>query len=170
MTNTTNTVRVTKAQKYNAAIALLEGKAPVVIPGKDDKLGVTMDAQYLCDFFKSEIALLAKKNTTTGEKKLTKTQLANENFKKAILAHLAANPALIVTATDIYEFLRSTYPSEVWSNQRAASLLNAMCNKLDKDTGELLVEGKLNRIEGKGKTKTTFQIKPEYAVIADDAE
>lgn len=166
---TTNTVRVTKAQKYSAAIALLEGKSPVVVPAKDDKLGVTMDAEYICDFLKAEIALLAKKNTATGEKKLTSAQKANEGFKKSILAHLAANPALVVTATDIYEYLRATYPAEVWSNQRAASLLNAMSDKYDKDTKELISEGKLNRVEGKGKTKTTFQIKPEYAV-PEDAE
>lgn len=166
---TTNTVRVTKAQKYTAAIALLEGKEPVTIPGKDDKLGVTMDAKYLCDFFRAEMALLAKKNTTTGgNKKLTKAQQANEEYKGVILSFLRENPSLIVTATDVMEkVLRPAYPQEMWSNQKAASLLNAMSDKHDKDTGELVSEGKLTRIEGKGKNKTTFQIKPEYAAEAD---
>lgn len=172
MSNNTNTIRVTKAQKYRAAIALLEGKDPVVIPGKDDKAGVTMDAEYLCKFFTDELALLAKKNTTTsGNKKLTKAQEKNEVYKNVILAYLSANPALLVTATDIMEnVLRPAYPSELWSNQKAAALLNAMCDKYDKDSGELVSEGKLNRVEGKGKAKTTFQIKPEYVAIPDGVE
>ena len=166
-----DTIRVTKAQKYNAAIALLEGKPAVAIPSKDGKAGVTMDAEYLCDFFRAELALLAKKNTTTsGNKKLTKQQEKNEQFKSFLLAHLRNNPDLLITATDAYELLRANYPAEVWSNQRAASLLNAMCDKYDKDTQELVSEGKLLRTEGKGKTKTTFQIKPEWHTPAEDDE
>ena len=168
--STTNTIRVTKAQKYNAAIALLEGKPAVTVPGKDDKAGVTMDANYLCEFFRAELALLAKKNTTTsGNKKLTKAQEKNEEYKGVILSYLSANPTLIVTATDVMEkVLRPTYPAEIWSNQKAAALLNAMCDKYDKDSGELVSEGKLNRVEGKGKAKTTFQIKPEYVTVEDE--
>ena len=168
--STTNTVRVTKAQKFDGIIALLEGKNPVSIPGKDDKAGVKMDAAYLVEFCKAEKALLAKKNTTTnGNKKLTKAQEKNEEYKGVILSYLAAQPTLIVSATDVMEkVLRPTYPAEVWSNQKAASLLNALCDKFDKDSGELVSEGKLNRIEGKGKTKTTFQIRPEYAVEAEN--
>lgn len=166
-----NTVRVTKAQKYNAAIALLEGKPAVSIPGKDDKAGITMDAGYLCDFFRAELALLAKKNTTTsGNKKLTSQQKKNEQFKQFLLAHLRNNADLLITATDAYELLRANYPEEIWSNQRAASLLNAMSDKYDNDTHELVSEGKLFRTKGKGKTKTTFQIKPEYVVEVEDAE
>ena len=169
---TTNTVRITKAQKYDGIIALLEGKSAISIPGKDDKAGVTMDATYLMEFCKAEKALLAKKNTTAGgNKKLTKNQEKNETFKKVILSYLAANPALVVTATDVMEkVLRPTYPAEIWSNQKAASLLNALCDKVDKDSGEIVSEGVLDRIEGKGKTKTTFKIKSEYAVEAEDAD
>lgn len=167
----TNTVRVTKSQKYDGIIALLEGKEPVFIPGKDDKLGVKMDAAYLVEFCKAEKALLAKKNTTADgtKKKLTKAQEKNEEYKGVILSYLAGNPKLIVTATDVMEkVLRPAYPAEVWSNQKAASLLNALSDKVDKDTKELISEGPLNRIEGKGKTKTTFQIKPEYAAEVED--
>ena len=167
--STTNTVRITKSQKFDAIIALLEGKEPMVVPGKDDKVGVTLDAKYLCGFCRDEKALLKKKNTSTdGKKKLTKAQEKNEEYKGVILSYLAANPTLVVSATDVMEnLLRPTYPAELWSNQKAASLLNAMSDKYDKDSGELLSEGKLNRIEGKGKNKTTFQIKPEYAAVAE---
>lgn len=165
--STTNTVRITKSQKYNAAIVLLEGGNPVVIPGKDGKAGVTMDAAYICDFFRDELALLAKKNTNTGDKKkLTKAQEKNEQYKALILSHLRANPSLMVTATDMYDVLRNAYPDELWSNQKSAALLNALSDKLDPDTGELISVGPLNRVQGRGKNKTTFQLKPEY--VAED--
>ena len=171
-TTNTNTIRVTKAQKYNAAIALLEGKAPTVIPGKDDKVGVTMDADYLCEFFRSELALLAKKNTTTsGNKKLTKAQEKNEEYKGVILSYMAAHPTAVMSATDVMEkVLRPAYPAELWTNQKSASLLNALSDKYDKETGELVSEGKLNRVQGKGKNSTTFQIKPEYIGVTEDGE
>lgn len=172
MNTNTNTIRVTKAQKYNAAIALLEGKEPVVLPGKDDKAGVTMDAAYLTEFFKAELALLAKKNTTSsGNKKLTKAQQENEGYKANILAFMSANPNRLMTATDVMnEVLVPAYPKVTWSNQKAAALLNAMADKFDKDTGELVSAGKLDRVEGKGKAKTTFQIKPEYVAEVEDSE
>lgn len=169
--STTNTVRVTKAQKYSAAIALLEGKPAVTIPGKDDKAGVTMDKDYLCDFFRAEMAQLAKKNTTTGTKKLTKAQEKNEEYKGVILTYMAANPNAVMSATDVMEkVLRPAYPAELWTNQKVASLLNALSDKYDKETSELVSEGKLNRVQGKGKNNTTFQIKPEYAVTIEDGE
>lgn len=173
MSDTTiNTVRVTKAQKYSAIIALLEGKSAVTIPGKDDKQGVTLDAAYLCDFIRNELELLNKKNQagSNGAKKLTKAQEKNEEYKAVILRYLAENPTLIVTATDIMEkLLRSAYPNEVWSNQKVAALMNAMADKYDAD-GVLVAEGKLTRTQGKGKVRTTFQIKPEYLTLADDSE
>lgn len=89
-TNTT-TVRVTKAQKYNAIIALLEGKEPIVIPGTDEKAGVTLDANYLCDFCHNELALLGKKNS--GDKKPTATQEANARYRELIMEYLAVQDA-----------------------------------------------------------------------------
>ena len=167
---TTNTVRPTKSQKFDGIIALLEGKSPIAIPGKNDKAGVTMDAPYLVEFCKEQKVALAKKNTTTGgKKKLTKAQEKNEEYKNVIISYLALNPALVVTATDVMEkILRPTYPAEIWTNQKSASLLNALSDKVDKDSGEIVTEGKLNRIEGKGKNKTTFQIKAEYAAKTED--
>lgn len=167
--NTTTTVRVTKAQKYNAIIDLLNGGKPTVIPASGDKQGVTLDAKYLAEFCKAELALLSKKNSNTGNKKLTKAQELNEGFKKEILAYLRANPSLLVSASDIMGIMSTAHPDTLWSNQKAASLLNAMSDKFDKDIGDLVSEGVLLRNEGKGKTKTTFQIKPEY-VNADESD
>ena len=60
------------------------------------------------------------------------------------------------------------YPDVMWTNQKTAALLNAMSDKFDKDTQELVSEGKLERVEGKGKNKTTFQIRPQYIISAED--
>lgn len=167
--STTNTVRVTKTQKFYGAIALLEGKSPISVPGTEDKAGVVMDANYLCEFFRSEIALLAKKNSPTSKKKLTKDQEKNEQYKLDILHYLSEHPEKIVSATEVMDtVLRPMYPDGMWSSQKVASLLNAMSDKYDKETKELVTEGKLIRTEGKGKNKTTFQIKPEYILAAED--
>lgn len=117
---TTNTVRVTKAQKFNAAIALLEGKPAVTIPGKDDKGGVTMDAAYLCDFFKEELALLAKKNSS--DKKPTKTQEENEGYKALILDFLRGQPNG-VTCTDIQKGVTEFAD---FNNQKVAALVRQL--------------------------------------------
>lgn len=69
--------------------------------------------------------------------------------------------------------LRPTYPDGRWTNQKVASLLNALSDKYEKDTGDLVSNGKLIRVPGSGKNKTTFQIKPEYVFneyATDDAE
>lgn len=169
-TNNTNTIRVTKAQKYNAAIALLEGKSPVVLPGKDDKAGVTMDAEYLCEFFRGELALLSKKNKAGGTKKLTPDQKKNEEYKDDIRAFLSLNPNLLVSANDLMvKLFMSKYPGVPWTNQKVASLLNAMADKLGKDGTVTDDSGELFKTPAKGKNKTLYQIKPEY-VIPVEAE
>lgn len=145
MTNTANTVRVTKAQKYQAAIALLEGKPVVTIRGKDDKAGVVLDAEYLCDFFRNEMALLAKKNSGDS-KKPTKAQQENEVYKAKILEFLYAQEKG-VTATEVMTACNLS------SNQKAASLLNSL-----KDSGEVV------KVIEKG--KSFFSI----ATIEDEGE
>lgn len=167
----TNTIRVTKTQKYNAAIALLEGKAPVVLPGSGDKAGVTMDADYLCDFFRSELALLSRKNKSGGSKKLTPDQKKNEGYKDDIRAYLSLNPQLVVSSNDIMTkvFMRK-YPDVLWNSQKVSSLLNAMADKLDKDGNVTDDSGELTKTPGKGKNKTTYQIKPEYIISLESED
>lgn len=132
---TTNTVRVTKNQKYNAAIVLLNGGQPVVIPGKDGKDGVTMDAAYLCDFFRSELALLEKKNTS--DKKPTQTQKDNEGHKAKILDFLREQTDG-VTCTDIQ---KGVPDFDGMNNQKIAALVR-----------QLLDAGKVIKATVKGKS------------------
>lgn len=142
MTNTTNTVRVTKAQKYQAAIALLEGKPVITISGKDDKAGVVLDAEYLCDFFRGEMALLARKNSGDS-KKPTKAQQENEAYKAKILEFLYTQEGG-VTATDVMNACGLS------SNQKAAALLNSL-----KDSGEVV------KVIEKGKSLFSLAVEGE---------
>lgn len=159
MSNTT-VKKVTKAQRNADIMAMLQ-KQPV-------KYGTTVEDAIA--HLTHENALLSKKNSTTGKKKLTKAQEANEGYKKDILAFFQAHPNRLMTATEVMtEVLVVTYPSVTWTNQKAAALLNAISDKYDKESGELVSEGVLTRVEGKGKIKTTFQMKPD-AIIEDDGE
>lgn len=65
MTNT----RITKKDHFNQLLAIAEVKANA----------------DLVAFINHEIELLARKNTSSGERKPTKTQLANEGIKAEIL-------------------------------------------------------------------------------------
>lgn len=89
---TTNTVRVTKAQKFNGIIALLEGKEPVSIPATEEKAGVTMDVAYLVEFCNAELVLLAKKNAKKDDGEPTEAQKKMEEHKELILDFLASHP------------------------------------------------------------------------------
>ncbi len=169
-----NTIRVTKAQKFEVIKSLLADTATHTFPGNEKKEAYVFDHDEMVKFLDAEIALLKKKNAPNadGKKKLTKDQQKNEEYKGVILAFLSANPNLMVTATDVMEkILRPAYEGVLWTNQKAAALLTALSDKYDKE-GNLVSEGKLTRIKGKGKNNTTFQIKPEFAdenaTIAED--
>lgn len=170
MNKNTTTKKVTKAQRNSDIITMLQApEVQAALESVKVKYGTTATAAI--EHLTHENTLLAKKNTTNGgNKKLTKAQKENEGYKKDILTFLRANPSRLITATEaMTEILAPAYPAVTWTNQKAAALLNAMSDKRDKDTGELISEGILDRVEGKGKTKTTFQIKPEYvSVEAED--
>ena len=78
---TTKTPRVTKAQRYEDIIALLEGKPVSHNTTQTDAV----------EFCRNEIAMLAKKNATEN-KKPTKTQEANVGYKAEILSFLRSLP------------------------------------------------------------------------------
>lgn len=160
----TNTIKkVTKAQRNLDIIAMLQDENVLAaLSNVKTKYGTT--AADAIAHLTHENELLSKKNTSaSGNKKLTKAQQENEGYKADILAFMSANPSRVMTATEVMnEILVPAYPKVVWSNQKAAALLNALSDKKDKETGEVLVVGKLERVEGKGKAKTTFQIRPEY--------
>ena len=74
MTNTTSTVKLTKSMKYDILLNI-----PAVA-----------ENDMLVEFIMHEKELLAKKNisSSTGEKKLTAVQKANEDIKTAIVANM----------------------------------------------------------------------------------
>lgn len=83
-------------------------------------------------FIDHEIELLVKKNASTGERKLTATQKANEGVKEAILEVLTDGQK---TVTEIVKALEGDY-----TNQKVSALVR-----------QLIADGKVERIEEKRK-------------------
>jgi hypothetical protein len=111
-------IRVTKAQRYNDIIALLNGE--------DTKYGTSTSEAV--EFINHEIGLLAKKNSSTGERKPTATQVENEGYKAEILTFLAEQTEG-VTCTDILKSVPSLSNYQV---QKVAALVRQL-----KDAGKV---------------------------------
>lgn len=122
-------IRITKTQRFEDIIALLNGE-PV-------KYGT--DVPTAVGVLEHEMGLLAKKNS--GEnKKQTAAQLLNEQRKAVILEFLATKPDG-ATCTEVVK----AYP-DMESNQRVSALMR-----------QLRLSGKVNAIEGKnGRTLFTL--------------
>lgn len=118
MTTTTTTKRITKAMRFEDIKALLNGE--------EVKFGTSVeDALDFCD---SELALLAKKNTS--DKKPTKTQEQNKEYKALILDFLRSHAG--VTCTEIQKGV----PEFVdFNNQKIAALVRQLT-----DSGEAVKE------------------------------
>lgn len=107
---TTSTKRITKAMRFEDIKALLNGE--------DVKHGTSVaDALAFCD---SEMALLAKKNTS--DKKPTKTQAENEGYKALILDFLREQSEG-VTCTDVQ---KSVTEFADFNNQKIAALMRQL--------------------------------------------
>ena len=78
-------------------------------------------------FIDHELELLAKKNASTGERKPTATQKANEGVKEEILAVLSDEA---VTVTEIVKTLDADY-----TNQKISALLR-----------QLIADGKVEKV------------------------
>lgn len=160
-------IRVTKVQKLEAIKGALPENATCTFSGNDKKQAYVFNYAEMVKFLDTEIAMLKKKNSSSGDKKLTKDQQKNEEYKALILRYLSSAPETVITATDAMEnILRPAYPSVIWTTQKTTALLSAIADKYDKE-GNLIAEGKLTRTVGKGKTKTTFKIKPECVLDVD---
>lgn len=106
-----NTVkRITKAQKYEDIIALLSGN-----PAK------FIDADGAVEFCKSEIALLAKKNSSDN-KKPTATQEANAKYKALIMEFLAVQDA----GKTCTEIAKGVPELGDFNNQKVAALMRQL--------------------------------------------
>lgn len=108
-------VRITKAQRFEDIKALLNGD-PVTY-GTTPEIAVTV--------IDHELELLAKKNSGSGDKKLTQTQQENEALKEQILEFLAGLPEDTdgVTCTEI---LKSVPALADFSNQKVAALVRQL--------------------------------------------
>ncbi len=84
-------------------------------------------------FIDHELELLAKKNASTGERKPTATQKANEGIKEEILAVLSDEA---VTVTEIVKSLEADY-----TNQKISALLR-----------QLIADGKVEKVVDKRKS------------------
>lgn len=115
MTNT----RITKKDRFNELLALDSVKAN----------------PELVAFIDHEIELLERKNATSGERKPTKTQLANEGIKADILALFAAGQPLTCS-----ELIKLDSSLAEFSSQKIVALIH-----------QLVKEGKLTREVVKGK-------------------
>ena len=108
-------VRITKAQRFEDIKALLNGD-PVTY-GTTPEIAVTV--------IDHELELLAKKNSGSGDKKLTQTQRENEALKEQIMEFLAGLPEDTdgVTCTEI---LKSVPALADFSNQKVAALVRQL--------------------------------------------
>ena len=92
--------------------------------------------EVLVAFIDHEIELLNRKNSTaTGEKKLTATQVANEELKTAILNGMT--PKRLYTIT---ELMKEIPECAELTNQKISAIVRQMCK-----------ENTVNRIEDKRK-------------------
>jgi hypothetical protein len=118
MTNTNKAKKMTKKDYFNILLNI-----PAV--GANEQLAA---------FIEHEIELLERKSENkSGEKKLTATQIENENLKGIILGFMKPN-----TLYSISELQKSIPELNDLSNQKIASLLRQMLP--EKGTGELIRE------------------------------
>lgn len=110
---TAKTPKLTKAMKFEDAIALLNGGVPTNGCSVDDCIKA----------LEHEIELLAKKNTS--DKKPTAVQQANMGIQSAIIDYLTADPNLMVTVTDI---MKNVPACAELSNQKVTSMMTQLSN------------------------------------------
>lgn len=99
-------------------------------------------------FINGRLDILAKKNTTTGDRKMTKDQIANEALRATLLERMALGT--IYTATELIKLLPKDSNGEPLSLPKVTSLLQPMVTKTAK--GEINPNGTIERIVEKGKT------------------
>lgn len=123
-------VRITKAQRFEDIKALLTG----------DEVKFGTDVDTAITVIDHELELLAKKNSSGGDKKLTPTQQENEALKEQIMEFLAglSEDTDGVTCTEI---LKSVPALADFSNQKVAALVR-----------QLKMAGRVVATEKKGKS------------------
>lgn len=137
--NTTKTPRITKAMKFEAVKALLNGETPTINFSTEDAVA----------FVDHELALLEKKNANTGEKKPTAVQIANEGYKERIVDFLGekSEDKDGYTVTELKKLVPGFAEDDNISNNRITALLMQLGEGTENRPGE----GKVARVEVKGK-------------------
>lgn len=124
-----NIIRVTKVQKLAAIKAALPAEMEHIFSGGENKEDFVFDYDAAVEFIDAELALLAKKNS--GDKKPTKTQVENEQYKTLIVEYLGTQENGVTCDT-----IRKGVPALTdFSNQKVASLVKQLVtdNLLKKD-------------------------------------
>ena len=116
-----NNKKLTKREKFEMLKGIADVKANPI----------------LAEFIDHELELLARKNASGGEKKLTAVQVANEGIKAEILECMGEHPNQLFT---ISEMLKSFPCCAELSNQRVSALVR-----------QLVADGKVERVEEKRK-------------------
>ena len=106
------------------------------------------EAKEHISFVNGRLDILAKKNATTGDRKMTKEQIANEALRATLLEKMVLTN--IYTATELIKLLPKDSNGEPLSLPKVTSLLQPMLIKTAK--GEVNPNGTIERIVEKGKT------------------
>ena len=117
-----NTKKLTKREKFE----MLKGIDAVV------------SNPILAEFIDHELELLARKNASGGEKKMTAVQVANEGLKAEILECMGEHPNQLFT---ISEMLKSFPCCAELTNQKVSALVR-----------QLVADGKVVKVEEKRKS------------------
>ena len=118
----TTSKRITKATNYNRLLAIAE----------------VANNPELVEFINHELDLLARKNTTTGEKKMTATQKENVALKTAILNFMEEGKRYTVG-----DIIKACPECEGLSTSKVSAVIRQMLTEVG--------SGELVRIEDKRK-------------------
>ena len=117
-----NNKKLTKREKFEMLKGIADVKANPI----------------LAEFIDHELELLARKNASGGEKKMTAVQVANEGLKAEILECMGEHPNQLFT---ISEMLKSFPCCAELTNQKVSALVR-----------QLVADGKVVKVEEKRKS------------------
>lgn len=127
MTNTEKKPRITKSMRFEDIKALLNGESVTYGTSVEDAVAV----------LDHELELLAKKNSSDGDKKQTKAQIENEGYKEQILEFLTGVDGGVTCS----QILKGIPAFADFSNQKVSALMR-----------QLKVANRVTSYEEKGKT------------------
>lgn len=109
-----NNIRITKKNRFEDIIAMLQGVTPASGTTTEDAV----------DFLNHEIELLSRKSAS-GEKKLTEAQKQNLEYKEMICEYLATVGEDGATCEDVRKNVPALYD---YTPQKVSSLLTSLKN------------------------------------------